>query len=136
VFSSSRVFRTGKGVDTSSITDPFKGSVNGFGRYTEFWRELGYRPSQRWLPTGLAWRSFHLSTKAGPNGHALCTALNDLYSLPTSLVLNIMTLGGDDLDKRKITLWSNPSFFSSKPGKFRKLSSFPDKEDKVRVIAI
>jgi len=51
-------------------------------------------------------------------------------------VLNIISVGGGALAERIKPIWSNPSFFKEEPGSFRKLSWFPDREDKVRVIAI
>lgn len=45
-------------------------------------------------------------------------------------------MGGDKLARNIFVLWSNPEILQSSVGKrFRKISYFPDKEDKVRVIA-
>lgn len=123
-------------MDLSSITDPFSGSGIVSGSCAEFWRTLGYSPSSGRVPRSLDWRSFHFSTKSGPNGQAMAGSLKDLFSLPTQQVLNIKTQGGNNLAKRVMTLWSRPELFSRGSGSIRKLSSFPDREDKVRVIAI
>jgi hypothetical protein len=61
----------------------------------QFWKELGYRPSRKVVPRSLKWKFYHFSTKAGPNGHAMSTALRDLVSLPDSLRASIKYIGGE-----------------------------------------
>lgn len=84
-----------------------------------------------------------MTTKAGPNGHALHHAIEDLINLPDCLLKDLITLGGDtfaskiqnlkDCLKHKMI----PGLFPQSEGKLiRKLNYFPDREDKVRVVAI
>jgi len=91
------------------------------------------------------WKSFHWSTKAGPHGPALWTALSDLQVLPATLKEDIYTLGGSKLQEAISSIESIPSVTLqalidrlakrvSQP--FRKLSIIKDKEAKTRIIAI
>lgn len=102
-----------------------------------FWRELGYSPSQR-VPDRVRWKRFHLTTKSGPNGHALGMSLRDLVSLPTSLIESIKIVGGESISQKIQLLRSNLDIVPGEksPGIIRKLVHFPDKENKVRVVAI
>lgn len=85
-----------------------------------------------------------MSAKAGPNGHALHTCMVDLINLPETLLENLYVLGGERFRTKVQTLIKgiNYDFFEGisyppkSEGKFRKLTYFPDREDKVRVIAI
>lgn len=105
----------------------------------------------------------HITTKRGPQGQAILTALSELTLLPQELITDIKLLGGkslsDHIDANLEPLdvlemispkgFSTPSkpryftisewwkrLFPTKSRSIRKLSYFPDKEDKVRVIAI
>lgn len=60
---------------------------------------MGYLPSQK-VPKSLRFTSYHLTTKAGPNGHALFGSLRDLYILPESLLESIKYLGGEVITNR------------------------------------
>lgn len=141
---SSRALSLGKSPDISPITlGPKCGYPSGLGRYArDFWRTIDYNPSRSYVPRSLRFSQFHMTTKQGPNGHALWTCLKDLYTLPDSLVSELKYLGGtkfsskvDNLMKLKDLGLNLP--FSCEPGtSFRRLSYFPDKEFKVRVIAI
>jgi hypothetical protein len=112
------------------------------GKYSvSFWKELGYRSSTTSIPRSLNFKAYHFTTKGGPNGHALWTSLSDLYSLPTDLVDSIKSLGGKVITDRINCLLSSrkilENFFGPiQEGKFRKIIYFPDKEYKVRVVAI
>jgi hypothetical protein len=104
------------------------------------------------IPRKLRWTKFHFTTKTGPNGHALWTSFLDLIALlPHKEVIEaIMVLGGEKFRQRLALVLRFlgaiqvlfPEWFSSetiaKRGSIesRKISTFPDKEGKVRVIAI
>jgi len=111
-----------------------------------FWKTLGYSHSES-VPKALDWKSYHFTTKSGPNGHALGSAVEDLFALPKTLVVSLKRLGGENFSKeidnhlnasyfRKF-IWETFSYLTFyKQGNFRKLVYFPDKEVKVRIIAI
>jgi len=100
----------------------------------------------------LQFKSFHLSTKSGPNGpgNALWASPYDLISLPQELREAIYIVGGEKLKEKMITFmsglldqkWSNYLWHflgipkDGNQGNIRILSGFPDKELKTRVIAI
>lgn len=137
---STRALKVGTSPDFSPISSPPSVEVPDIGEYAKkFWRELRYRPSLLKVPRGIRWTKFHMSTKAGPNGHALWTSLRDLASLPSPLVEDIKSIGGRELSEKIQTLQRGlkvlSRFFPVEPGRFRKLSWFPDREEKVRVIA-
>lgn len=146
VLYSTRALKLGSKVDTSSIRVPRTVETSEeITRFTkDFWRALGYKPSKV-VPSALNWRRWHMTTKAGPNGHALVSALTDLYGLPESLVASIKKIGGPKLTS-VIERLEHPGarlllgkIFEIKPGKefsFRRLASFPDKETKMRTVAI
>lgn len=104
-------------------------------------RRLGIRPSNP------EWKSFHMSTKSGPQGQALLMSLTELALLPLELIADIKLLGGDKLssvidkllsktlgDYSIVDIWS--TIFKARSRTFRKISYFSDKEGKTRVIAI
>jgi len=105
------------------------------------------------------WSFPHTSTKSGPSGQALLTSLHELTLLPQSLITNIKLLGGKSLSEhidesiegldilefirpknfkqKYFTLaWWWRTLFGIQKERIRKLSYFPDKEGKTRVIAI
>lgn len=107
------------------------------------------------IPSALTFKSFHLSTKSGPNGpeNALWTSLRDITALPLTLIASLRILGGPKLSHRMDVILSKcDSVISANIGlvlvrwyqryvwytgtSFRKLTWFPDRESKVRVIAI
>jgi len=73
--------------------------------------------------------------------------VEDLFALPKTLVVSLKRLGGENFSKeidnhlnasyfRKF-IWETFSYLTFyKQGNFRKLVYFPDKEVKVRIIAI
>jgi len=87
---------------------------------------------------------YHASTKKGPTGlPALYASLLDVKNLTTSLKESISVIGGPDFEEQFMLVSNNLDNLSEvtkQPidGKtsFRKLSYFPDKEGKTRVIAI
>jgi hypothetical protein len=109
--------------------------------YRQFWVDLGYdirhRPSK-----GIEFNGYHVTAKAGPNGHALMQSLNDLYTIiKTSPILlgDIIIMGGEKL-KRNIEVIQDyikplESLFSLRIGILRKLFYFADKEGKTREVA-
>jgi len=92
------------------------------------------------------WESFHWSTKSGPNGPALQTAMEDFLHLPESLKQHLLVLEPnlqyhfDIVDKWvKTPVWQClRTVFKLGPvkGLIRKLSIKPDREAKSRVFAI
>jgi len=144
VLYSTRALKLGTKVDTSPIRVPRSAELpEGITRYTkDFWRELGYRPSSV-VPSALNFRRFHMTTKAGPNGHALLYGLTDLYGMPESLRASICNIGGPKLTKiidRLVHPGAKELLSRIAPLKkgfcLRRLASFPDKEMKVRIVAI
>lgn len=90
-----------------------------------------------------------MSSKSGPHGHALWTSLIDLRSMSEQLIEDLCLLGGAEFTVkittlREAVLTNNvppqiplENKVTQKSGLWpRKLSHFPDKEDKVRVIGI
>jgi len=143
---SSRSLNLGNSVDLSSIIESPKklGVLYDQEKVIKlFWKELGYFRPEKVVPSSLRFTRFHLSTKVGPNkgGNALWTSLRDLFSLPEDLINNISIIGGDLLrDRINLLLKSRDILnflkFDTTPGIFRRLVWFPDKELKVRTIAI
>lgn len=139
---STRCLRTEPVADLDAIERPLeKGSlpfVTLFAR--DFWRTLGYF-HHGVLPREVRFKRFHFSTKSGPTGHALSSWYQDFLNLPDRLKQDIKVLGGPVL-ARLIDLYEESKDILSylfKVGEkttFRKLSCFPDREGKTRVIAI
>jgi hypothetical protein len=140
----SRALNLGKTPDIDSIIMPAKavpqgGNQNYRKHLKAFWAELGYTRRGS-VPRSLNWKLFHFSTKSGPNGHALYTSMNDLWNIPEKDLSHIFTIGGAKLRKTiEDLVWLRDKLhpmFCSKGTTRRKLAYFPDKELKVRVIAI
>lgn len=91
-------------------------------------------------------KSFHLSTKSGPNGPAMATAIVDLATLDLNTKHYISLVGGDVLEyaMRKPFMQAlgttlvniTKTLYGKIPKHPRKLSYFSDKEGKTRVIGI
>jgi len=104
------------------------------------------------------WNFPHISTKKGPQGQALLSSLSELTLLSPTQVEYISLLGGKGLSKMidenlmaldvlefikpkgilgyfSVSRWWK-TIFPTKSSNLRKLSYFPDKEGKTRVIAI
>lgn len=139
---STRALKSNKKPDISTITTPSKARSLSIGRYTcDFWRELDVRSHHLGkIPKRLWWKEYHISTKQGPNGHALNTSILDLLNLPDGLVHSIIRIGGRRLTYIIGTLLSRPdllrAMFHANGLNTRRIASFPDKEEKTRVIAI
>jgi len=85
--------------------------------------------------------AYHLTTRSGPNGHALWACLADLASLSPDIREDIWTVSGERLQVYMETLMEGlPSFAKQNlptlPGITRKVVGIPDMEGKTRVIAI
>lgn len=142
---STRVLKLGRLPDISSIKGGPDGSHPEMSKYSvSFWRELGYRPSATKVPRGVYFKTFHMTTKAGPNGHALWTSMVDLKlinSISKDLGEHLKYLGGPKFQRIYSTLTSvidllPSSIFPVEGRTLRRLSYFPDKETKVRTVAI
>nr|UPW42144.1 MAG: putative RNA dependent RNA polymerase [Inner Mongolia sediment mitovirus 3] len=139
-----RALNIGKLPNFSTISEPASVQVpTEIGKDSvAFWRAIGTWPIGR-LPRALAWKKYRMSTKAGPNGPALMSSLQDLYALPQSAVEAICVLGGKKfrhfvsvLKTDSVQTYLTKIFSIPEGGRYRKITYFPDKEDKVRVIAI
>jgi len=97
------------------------------------------------VPKALRFKDFHMTSKKGPNGHALWTSFDDALSLTPDMLESIRIVGGDRLHSlisRFILLYQTiPSFFD----RFRTLTGtriprkivcIQDKEGKTREVAI
>lgn len=111
--------------------------------FVSFWRDLGYRPSKTRAPRGIYFKKFHLSTKMGPNGHALYTSMVDLKLIieHSTLLMSLRLIGGLKFRKSFDLLLHSinhlpKSLFPVEGTTLRRLSYFPDLETKVRVVAI
>jgi hypothetical protein len=91
-----------------------------------------------------SFNQFHASSKKGPTGlQSLVSVTLDSKNLPESLIDSIEVIGGTDLGSKLRLVRENSEIYGKhlnqplegKPT-FRKLSYFPDKEGKTRVIAI
>jgi hypothetical protein len=132
--------------DIESITSPCKREIllQDFG-IKGFWRSLGLYKPLTLSSRKLRFRKYHLTTKAGPNGQALATSVQDLFSIPENLIKDIYVLGGSVLQSKMEEILKSRAWlekfsrlipFPLKPGRYRKITCIPDKEDKARVIAI
>jgi len=83
-----------------------------------------------------------MTSKSGPSGpfNAIGMAIPDFLAIPFELKKDIVTLGGSKLRDRMNKVIDNERFFirrNFKPSdRYRKISYFPDKELKIRVIAV
>jgi hypothetical protein len=150
-----RAFHLSASPDLDTITQPWSGTdtISGL--------ELGIAFKVLKIQRGMVeeWNALHTTTKRGPIGQALLSSLSELTLLPSTLVDNIKLLGGNSLSNMideniegldileviKPKGWTKGYFsiswwwrtlFPTKRNIFRKLSYFPDKEGKTRVIAI
>jgi len=91
-----------------------------------------------WLlsPESVEWTEPHLSTKSGPNGQALGSALKDLRSLSEDQLKDLYILGGSKLQDYVNLLMPAALGLNPEPGILRKISVIKDKELKNRPIAI
>lgn len=119
---------------------------NYFKDMTQFLKELGVNPQKFGsVPFKLKFKEFHMSSKSGPNGHALWSSYVDSMILPPDLENSLHVVGGPKLGEllsRMKTLVSKiPTFFLSRGSpkgqpQIRKLACISDKEGKTREVAI
>jgi len=138
-----RGFRFSPILDTTPIISEFKGSL-------PMMSEREILMISRWLGISKAecsFKTFHMSTKSGPNGQAILSALTDIQSLPPDLICDIFTVGGSSLESIMTDIMKPVyqelnlaqvfnAVFDLRGSKYRKLSYFSDKEGKTRVIGI
>jgi len=107
----------------------------------DFWHELGYRYSKS-VPRSARWSKFHLTTKVGPNGHALWSSVADLFALPDDLYKSVAFVGGHRLksrmDRLKLTpyYWLIGTVIPVNGKRYRKVTPIPSYEGKTREVAI
>jgi len=143
-----RALSLGRDIDYTPIIGAAKQPPNDISEYvSDFWKEIGYRKHST-IPRALRWKDYHLTTKVGPNSendNALYRAICDLTSLPPQLEASLRILGGPKFESSLDTLYNGVVLFKhfasvipfyGKKSSFRKISGIPDKELKVRVIAI
>nr|UPW42271.1 MAG: putative RNA dependent RNA polymerase [Heilongjiang mito-like virus 10] len=111
-----RALNLGKVPDFHPITEPPLGSISNIGMFAgSFWRDLGYTLSGGSIPRSLLWKSFHFSTKAGPQGHALLSSMSDLDLLLSTypdLLQDIKTVGGSKLTAAISSFEGVPNYVS------------------------
>lgn len=123
-----------------TITRPPKGQVSCYReKAKEFWKTLGYDLHEQQVPRSVRWKSFHPSTKAGPNGQAMWSSFRDFTVLPLSLIDDLFVVGGSKLTEKLTCLRNHvetltPIFGNGKS--IRKISCIPDKEGKTREVAM
>lgn len=142
VLYSTRALSIGKEPDYEPIIGtPIKEIPDNWDSYVKdfFQNELGFRKMHK-VNYLLQWKRFHFSTKNGPNGQAMWTCLSDLSILPDSLLKSLSIIGGPKLENSLTLLKKYLDIFKDilpiQGSAYRKVTHFPDKEDKVRVIAI
>lgn len=144
-----RALKTEPVLSTESIEEPYKGKVPSSGELGRevfrFWKELGKSKLFR-VPRRLKFRSFHFSTKAGPNGPAALSWVQDFSVLDRVTKSALIEMGGWEIDKffskslvnlkHLKSQVSNSFKGNTKVLATTKLSFFSDREGKTRVIAI
>lgn len=136
-----RALNLGKIPDYSPLITPASGSTVLDENFIQsFWKELGYRP-HKVIPKWLRFTKYHFTTKSGPNGHALFASVTELFNLPETLIHSIKVVGGQEISERIDTIFNGIKLIPTwllPPSKhlFRKLEAFPDKELKMRIIAV
>jgi len=148
-----RVSRIIKGVgkpDYSPITEESSCNPN---VAKHIGKQLGSLALELWGPQEVEWKKFHLTTKAGPNGQALISAIKDMDIIPNKLWEDIHILAANDQLRVKVATLKNNinitnyiNYYSGelivnkmvkKEGSYlRKLSLINDPEFKTRIIAI
>jgi hypothetical protein len=137
-----------------SIVDPWEGSDS----ITEYELSKSLRLLRVYGGRVGNWTFPHTSTKRGPQGQALLSSLSELTDFPQELLSCIKEIGGEALSRMieantegldileavkprgfqgifSVSAWWN-RLFPTKSKSLRKLSYFPDKEGKDRIIAI
>lgn len=116
VFYTTRYLNVSPKVQLSTIEESYKGtediSSSTFERFIDskarsFWRIILRK--RTWEPkpfNALEFKAYHLTTKAGPNGHALWKSLDDFNILPDSLKESLGIVGGPKFRTHLKTLGS------------------------------
>lgn len=131
-------------LDLTPIVSPWGGALPDFSdkHHAHVCRGLGIRRKS------VEWSKPHMSTKRGPLGQALLTAVTELTLVPQELLESITLIGGPKLGKvidslkapiagtpfSVVDVWSK--LYPAKTKSLRRISYFSDKEGKTRVIAI
>jgi len=131
-------------LDLNPIVSPWKGSLPEISekQHNHVCRGLGIRAKS------VEWSKPHMSTKRGPLGQALLTAVSEITLIPPELLESIYLVGGDKLktvmeglklpiagtNLSVVDVWSK--LYPPKTKSLRRISYFSDKEGKTRVIAI
>jgi len=106
-----------------------------------FWRALRCEKGRTSLRR-LSWTEWHLTTKVGPNGHAMRNLMRDCMTLPDKLIDDLGIVGGSKVRdnilrlKNEFSVMAQGSGIDMQPGILRKLSTFPDIEGKTRIVGI
>lgn len=138
----SRIIPGWKEPDLSTVTDKGKKNLELFSKFQKILPKI-MLPLVGQLHID-PWTVPHMTTKAGPQGGALMTSLNDLANLPSWMFKSIWKIGGDELREYKTALYKGVSSGSlplksvkeDRKGILRRLSVIKDTEGKSRVIAI
>lgn len=131
-------------LDLTPIISPWAGALPEISdkQHAHVCRGLGVRRKS------VEWSKPHMSTKRGPLGQALLTAVSELTLIPQELLDSIITIGGPKLSTvitglkapiggtnlSVVDVWSK--LYPPKTKSLRRISYFSDKEGKTRVIAI
>nr|UJQ92486.1 MAG: putative RNA-dependent RNA polymerase [Mitoviridae sp.] len=131
-------------LDLNPIISPWNGSLPEISekKHNHVCRGLGIRRKS------VEWSKPHMSTKRGPLGQALLTAVSEITLIPPELLESIYLVGGDKLkavmdglrapiagtNLSVVDVWSK--LYPPKTKSLRRISYFSDKEGKTRVIAI
>lgn len=139
VLSITRIFLLPPEIQIETITTPSNtANSDSLTKYIPgFWKALGLPKvlSHKGLYSKVGFRSFRLSTKKGPNGHAMETIINDWCSLKTETKQDINILGGPRL-QNIIQNWNSLGLPIINDPVTRKIVAISDKEGKTREIAI
>jgi len=152
IFSSlyvSRMFRLDSDISFNTIEEEpsYTGNLDSIDDdVRQFLKILGANPEHfGQIPKSLRFKEFHMSSKSGPNGHALWTSFKDIYGLTENQKQAIKAVGGkklyDLMIKFQHLYQKIPQFFdyrASRKGSpiSRRIAKINDKEGKTREVAI
>jgi hypothetical protein len=156
VLSASRILRSEVSPDISTITGPSKLKKYPFSSldFREFWIALGYKKVgeiKTSVPKFVSFKSYHKTTNTGPNGQALFYCIEDLnllYNNHPDVLKDLLFIGGSKLQDvitnilhfiEPILVFLRNSIYYKHNNRqlcIRRISCFPEKEGKTRVVAI
>jgi len=90
--------------------------------------------SKRSIYNKVGFSNFSISTKNGPNGHAMQSIIRDFKSLNEEMLQDLVLIAGPRLQKSIELFKLLPNIV--KPGWTRRITAISDKEGKTREIAI